>query len=294
MKRGITVTSYLITGDPEGVIFSYVSNWSGQAIKIPRNLFPDVKLRPEINRPGVYFLFGTSPENPDDKLVYVGEANNISERLVAHMRDTEKSFCESIICFTSKDDNLTVSHTKYLEQKIIGQISQSHEFTLFNRKDGNAISLSPMVKDEMETYFDNMKIILPTVGYNVLHEKSSTIKKIDRVDNEFYLNVADIKAVARLTSNGIEVKSGSGISIKETPALSGSYKNLRKTLLDKGIIIEKEGKLFFAEDYEFTSPSSAGATILGYSVNGRTFWKTKQGKTLKEVEDEILQSEDHI
>lgn len=34
--RGITITNYLSTGDPEGIIFSYLSNWSGQAIKIEK------------------------------------------------------------------------------------------------------------------------------------------------------------------------------------------------------------------------------------------------------------------
>tara|TARA_R110002049_G_scaffold199941_1_gene370422 strand:+ start:892 stop:1020 length:129 start_codon:yes stop_codon:yes gene_type:complete len=34
-RRGITITNYLATGDPEGVIFAYMPNWIGQAIKIP-------------------------------------------------------------------------------------------------------------------------------------------------------------------------------------------------------------------------------------------------------------------
>lgn len=86
MIRGITITNYLTTGDPEGVIFAYMSNWTGQAIKIPRNLFPSVKDYNELKRPGIYFLLGQDQNNPDDKLVYVGEANNLSERIIQHLR----------------------------------------------------------------------------------------------------------------------------------------------------------------------------------------------------------------
>ena len=83
-KRGITITNYLTTGNPEGIIFSYMSNWTGQAIKIPRNLFVEAKELSELKKPGVYFLFGQSDENPDDKIVYVGEANSLAERIGQH------------------------------------------------------------------------------------------------------------------------------------------------------------------------------------------------------------------
>ena len=286
-KRGITVTNYLVDGDPEGIILAYVSNWSGQAIKIPRNLFADAKLFPEINKPGIYFLFGVNTENPDDKMVYAGEANNISERLVIHMRDNDKAFFETIICLTSKDENLTVSHTKYLEQKVIVQLNKSSEYRCVNGKAGNSISLSPMVKDEMETYYDNIKIVLPTIGYNVLTDV--LIEKKRGIDDDLlFLEIAGLKATAKLTSNGIEVLSGSTLNEKITPSLSGSYINKRKTLIEKGIIEQNNGQLKFIKNYEFSSPSAAGAVILGYSINGRAYWKNKTGKSLNELEAENL------
>ncbi|MBF9253304.1 GIY-YIG nuclease family protein [Pontibacter sp. 172403-2] len=287
--RGITVTNYLATGDPEGVIFAYMSNWTGQAIKIPRNLFADARDIIELQRPGIYFLLGQDLENPDDKLVYVGEANNLSERLIQHLRDSDKSFAETIICFSSKDENLTVSHTKYLEQKTISQISKSSEFRLVNKKEGSLINLPKMVQDEMDTYFDNMRVILPSLGYAVLHVDNK-LKSIELLNKPQVLNieVGGFKATAILTSNGIEVQKGSEMNIKETASLSGSYSNLRKTLHTKSVVEEKNGKFIFLENYEFSSPSTAAAIILGYSVNGRTAWKNKFGKTLKEIEDEKI------
>lgn len=289
IKRGITITNYLANGNPEGLIFAYMSNWTGQAIKIPRNIFADSKDIEELSKPGIYFLFGQDEKNPDDKLVYIGEANKLSERISQHLKDSDKSFAETIICFSSKDENLTVSHTKYLEQKTISQVSKSGEYRLTNKKDGNSINLPKMVQDEMDTFFDNMKILLPTLGYSVLHVDTKTTQTIKGLkDNILFLEVSNFKASAKLTSNGIEVQKGSEMNPKETPSLSGSYSNLRKTLIDKGIVIEKAKKLEFAENFEFPSSSTAAAIILGYSVNGRVTWKDSHGKTLKDIEDEKI------
>lgn len=286
MPRGITITNYLFNGNPEGIIFSYMSNWSGQAIKIPRNLFGEAKNMPELQRPGLYMLLGASIENPEDKMVYIGEANNLASRIGQHLSDSDKAFAETIVCFCSKDENLTVSHTKFLEQRAINFVSRSAEYRIINRKEGNNINLPRMVVDEMETFFDNMRIILPTLGFSLLHQDNKTLSGEKK--EMFHLAVSGLRATAILTSNGIEVLPGSDMKKDETPALSGTYSNLRKTLLEKGIVSDDDGKLSFKEKYEFSSPSTAAATILGYSVNGRVAWKNKAGKTLKELEEEEL------
>lgn len=290
LKRGITITNYLATGDPEGVIFAYMSNWTGQATKIPRNLFADSKNFEELQRPGVYFLVGQDLSNPEDKVVYVGEANNLSERLAQHLRDSEKSFVETLICFSSKDENLTVSHTKYLEQRIIKHITKSNDFRLINKKEGYSINLPKMVQDEMDTFFDNIQILLPTLGHNILHT-TTKVRQSNRDPLIFNLEVGKLKAESVLTSNGLEVLKGSEMNKQETPSLSGTYSNIRKTLLEKNIVTEVNGKYAFNENYEFSSPSTAAAIILGYSVNGRVAWKNSRGKTLKETEDENIDSD---
>ena len=271
MTRGITITNYLVSGNPEGVILAYMSNWTGQAIKIPRNLFPESKKYEEINRPGIYFLIGQNEDNPDDKIVYIGEANNISERLVYHIRDDNKSFFETIIAFSSKDENLTVSHTKYLELKLIDQLSKGTDYRTINKKEGNKVNLPRMVIDEMDTYLDNMIVLIPTLGFDLFGTKDSLGKsQNEEIDSELFLEVGNTKAESELTSNGLLVKKGSLFNEKETNSLSGSYSNLRKTLLEKSVIQKEKdsGKYIFLDNYEFSSPSQAAAIILGYSING--------------------------
>ncbi len=265
-----------------------MSNWSGQAVKIPRNIFAQAKDTPELKRPGIYLLLGQDIENPDDKLVYIGEANILTERIVQHLRGNDKSFVETIICFSSKDENLTVSHTKYLEQKIIAHIGASSEYRLINRKEGSFINLPRMVQDEMDTYFDYMKIVLPTLGYTVLHDLRLIRSDVKNFDELFYLEIGKIKATAKLTSNGFEIQPGSMLNTKITPSLSGSYHNLRNTLIEKGIVALKDNRLEFLLEYEFSSSSTAAAVIAGYSINGRVAWKNSSGKTLKQIEEEQM------
>lgn len=290
MNRGITITNYLVDGNPEGIIIAYVSNWTGQAIKIPRNSYFKAKEYKELDRPGIYFLIGSKEENPDEQLIYVGEANHLYDRLSTHIRTQEMLFFELIIAFSSKDDILTVSHTKYLEERIISEIVEKAGFSLVNKKAGNKISLPKMVKDEMDTYFDNLKVLLPSMGYDLFKSKAQEISLTSgSKSNKLFLETGEIKATAELTANGINVLKGSQFKENGTPALAQTYSKIRKDLIEKGFVKKSEGKNFeFITEYEFSSPSQAGSVILGYSVNGRTFWKDKSGKNLKEIEEEKI------
>ena len=62
----------------------------------------------------------------------------------------------------------------------------------------------------------------------------------------------------------------------------------RQKLLDEGVIAEKEGTLQFVQSYTFipkradsTALSQAASIIWLYPKNGKTSWKTEDGKPLK-------------
>src|SRR5205085_8784146 len=110
-----------------------------------------------------------------------------------------------------------------LEQKIIQHLSKSREYRMINKKEGTMINLPRMVQDEMDTFFDNMQIILPTLGYSLLHidNKIPVNAKKSQMDT-LYLEIGGYKALAKLTSNGLEVQKGSQMKLEETPSISGS------------------------------------------------------------------------
>lgn len=285
MSRGVTISLYLINGDPSGLICAYLSNWTGQAIKIPRNILDKAKNRSEVNRIGVYFLFGFNDESPDERIVYIGESDNIYDRLVQHTKDENKSFWSEAIAFTSKDDNLTKGHIKYLEYELIKQAKLNAKYTIHNKNDSAKTSLPEMAISDMDTFLDNIRIVLPTIGYDLL-EQPLNIK--EKGKKYFQLEMSGLKARGFLSNNGFVVTKGSLVSIEIKESLSTSYKNLKDNLIDKDIL-KKDGNYYtFQKDYEFSSSSTAAAVIVGYAINGRVSWKDDKGKTLKQHEDESL------
>ena len=106
-----TIKIFLVHGDPKRLRTAEISNWTGKAVAGPRSEFDSVIAREESKNSGVYFLTGTDPETGKSSL-YVGEAESIRDRVKGHL---DKDFWNHITFFTSKDENLTKAHIRYLE-----------------------------------------------------------------------------------------------------------------------------------------------------------------------------------
>ena len=60
----------------------------------------------------------------------------------------------------------------------------------------------------------------------------------------------------------------------------------RKQLIANGTLVKKGGLLLFDADVEFSSPSAAAVVVHGGNANGLTAWKTEDGKTLKQLDEQ--------
>lgn len=123
-----TIKIYLPHGDPKRLRTGEISNWSGKAVAGPRTELDTILARDEATSAGVYMLTGIDPltGNP---AVYIGEAESIKDRLKGHV---EKDFWSQLVFFTSKDENLTKSHIRYLEGRLIELAKQAHRASLTN------------------------------------------------------------------------------------------------------------------------------------------------------------------
>ena len=113
---GKSIRIFLKDGTVTGIRFGEVVNQTIQSIACPRNRVTELRTYEEAKRPGVYFLFGNDETTGDTK-AYIGEAENVFERLQNHLSTRE--FWNEVIFFVSKDENLTKSHVKYLESRTI-------------------------------------------------------------------------------------------------------------------------------------------------------------------------------
>jgi hypothetical protein len=299
MTLGKSIRIYLKEGSVTGIKFAELVNQTIQALSCPRTKLSDLNnhFQKEINTQGVYFLLGYEEDTLKSK-VYIGEAENVWERLKSH--DLKKDFWNEVIMFTSKDDNLTKSHIKYLESRIVEITKDAERYTLENGNKPTLSSLPLPDKDAMEEFLSNIKLLTGTLGHKFLENPisgntppvinipltASTENNIiiDSIgDLELFLNIKGIKANAIQTNEGLVVLQNSEVATNSTK--NYGYGTLREKLISDGIIQKKDnGKMTFSKNYLFTSVSGAAAVIVGYSINGRSTWKNKEGRSIKEIE----------
>ena len=278
--RGKTIRQFLMDGVAEGRWVSELSNWTGKAYKIPRTYVSACGDREDLSNTGVYFLFGND-DNTDSKQVYIGEAENIINRIKQHV--AEKDFWTECVVFISKDNNLNKAHIKYLENHLYMLAKENKRYEVLNLNIPSESSISEMDQAEMEEFIDNMGLILSVLGHKVLEPSAGTIK--ERSEPVFLLqDRSGVKASGKPTFDGFAVLKGSTIAQLVASSLSQSILNKRQQLIDKNIV---DHNFTFTQDWSFSSPSLAAAIVVGYSINGRTAWKSQNGVSLKETETEI-------
>jgi hypothetical protein len=294
MALGRTIRIYLDDGSVSGLRHAEIVNWTGQAISCPRQQVKKLSDWAESKRPGVYFLFGIS-EKTGDQAVYIGEAENVYERLQNHL--AKKDFWNEVIFFTSKDENLTKSHVKYLESRLVSAAKYSNRQEIINANKPQEPSLPKSEQASMEEYFHNLKILLGVLGHKTLEpladrSKAQEITEFKHSDFSqviLHLNIGNITASALLSDEGIVVLKGSQAALIVKSSLSNGYNKLRNKLIESKILKEQNGILVLSQDFLFTSPSQAAAILVGYAINGRNHWSDKNGLTLKEFEMTITE-----
>ncbi len=122
---GKAIELFLVNGSADSLTTAELSNWNGKAIKIPRTEITECD-RDDIKGVGVYFLICQEDDGTDS--VYIGEAENVLDRLTQHLRDYQSG------------------KEKYYWNTVL--------------KEAQIAS--------MEEFIDNVKILINTLGYKVL------------------------------------------------------------------------------------------------------------------------------
>jgi hypothetical protein len=91
MPLGKALRLYLSDGSPTGPIVAEIINWTGQVIVVPRSQLHEMVKREELQRTGVYILVGPDAQSGADR-IYVGEADEVFDRLKSHDKDESKDF----------------------------------------------------------------------------------------------------------------------------------------------------------------------------------------------------------
>ena len=280
---GRSVRLFLVDGTATGLITAEIMNWTGHVLAGSRNGLPAFLKRRELDRTGVYFLTGPDPEDPDTLQLYIGESDNVRKRLVQHIKDENKEFWERTCVLTSKDQNITKAHARYLESRLIAIANAVGTVTVANRTAPPPVALPEADASDMEFFVDQLRLILPVLGLDFMH-KAAARTTIDATEKPGQADVAPhfrlaskkqgLEAQAREIDGEFVVLAGSDAAEDWSSTSHHSYSRRHAQLIKSGKLVPgDEGRLRFAEDVVFRSPSAASAVILGRPDNGRVSWK---------------------
>lgn len=162
---GRTIKVYLADGVPDGLRTAEIMNWTGKMLVFPQSQLVDFLKRPEAKRTGVYILVGGDPNNSTKEQVYIGESDDVHDRLKQHASDQSKDFWSRTVVIISKDENLSKAHARYLESRLIALTKQAKRATSANGNNGSPVSLSESDIADMEFFLTQIQILLPALGF---------------------------------------------------------------------------------------------------------------------------------
>ena len=277
-----TIKLFLPRGDAKSLRTAEISNWTGKAVAAPRTELDELLAREELDKAGVYILTGNDPLTNAPR-AYIGEAEIIRDRIKQHKA---KEFWVSATVFVSKDENLTKAHVRYLESRLLAEAAQVNRFTIEQNQAGGS-KLPESDREDMEVFFARIRQLLPVLGSDILSPIAQPTTK-PQPGGVLLCRNKGAEARGQRTANGFVVFRGSTAVLVERPSAE-NYPYVtaqRKQLLADGTLVEKDGFLVFTKDSEFTSPSAAAVVIHGGSTNGMLAWKTKDGTSLRQLDEQ--------
>lgn len=305
MNNSKNFNLYLMDGDVTGRIKCTLANWTGIAYKIPRSYLNNCEDRQDLRQSGVYFLFGKNDNGEDE--VYIGQAGGegVLFRVAEDLKD-EAYFSDvrDVVILITQNNSFGLAEVNYLESRFIDTAMDVGRFNVrygINLDPGN---VTEEKESELDDFIEYSKMVLGVLGYKlfiplvkesveeIVEENEEEIvdeeKSEENKDLTLYLSRKikrsgrTIEAKCIKTDKGFKVLKGSMIEEIDSKSIPKTIKVIRRKCRIRNKIVD--GKL--VGDHLFTSPSSAAEFVLGMNTkNGRTDWKTKDGLTLKELEE---------
>lgn len=280
------------------------------AVRVPREAVHQAEAHhPDLAGVGVYFLLRQVDGEPRPR-VYVGEAENVAARLKQH--DSGKEFWTHAVAVLDKDD-FHKGQAKYLEVKAEAAARKAGRYRVENASAPAKAHLPEAQRAAAEEAFATLSVLLDLLGAPVFTAYTPASAPLPAPDapprpaGALPGIVAEPPAQASMPTSGLPalpvtvrctrrgadarglfdgktltVLKGSGLA--EGVTASGAAKGIgrsRAGLKKHGRLAEEGGRLVFAEDYAFKTPSAAADVVMGTSAKGWHEWLLDDGQSLK-------------
>lgn len=286
---GRHIELFLVDGSPGGLTTAEIIGWTGHVIRGERAQLADFLRREEANRNGAYILLGDNQSAPSGTSAYIGRTEGIGGRLRNH--HATKPFWDRFVVVTTKDSTFTEGHWGYLEARLVELAKTADRATLTNDNSPQGRKLSEAQSSDMEAFIEQLRIILPVLGINLIRAKPGRrAESVATIDSPvFALRDAKrrVDARAQLIDGEFTLLAESAVvshwsSIGKAPSTQRAYANYRaqhELLVAEGSIALEGDRARVTRDIRFGSPSTAAAVSLGRSSNGRQEWVAADGTT---------------
>ncbi|MGQ0566214.1 MAG: GIY-YIG nuclease family protein [Gemmobacter sp.] len=273
---GRSLELFFIDGDPTGMLTAEIFNWTGHVLYAPRTRIREAIIRPEAAYTGVYILLGEVESKPR---IYIGEAEDIAHRIRSH--DVQKDWWDRAVLIVSSANTLNKAHVKYLESRLVEEAMDVGNAELDNRNTPTRSGLSEAATANMEAFLENVLLVLPALRVDVFLKRTRRSQQVVAAavpgDPVFELvsKKHHLTATARLSDGEFVVLQGSDARASWEGTETANYRLLHAQLVESGVIRVDGDKATFAENYAFSSPSAAAATVLGRTSNGTIEWQVR-------------------
>lgn len=259
-------------GSNELVIGS-VDNWDGKSITISRDDVSECK-RDDFNYPGVYFLTCFDENTGEDK-VYIGEADNMKNRLKNHIQQykqgNEKYYWSKAICFVGS--SLDKGVIRYIEKVLVQEAKINGAYEVLTKNTFES-PIDEIQQIKADNFISKIRVLLNALGYIKILEST---QKVTKNTNLLYCKGNKGEGTGFFSANGFTVLKGSIVSDHVVDSLqkyNKPYYELRMKLESDGTIVDRK----FTRDYEFKAPSAASTVIIGNNTSGSEKWKSQKKK----------------
>ena len=293
--RPRSIKIFLLDGDPAGIRDAQISMSTIHAIAFRKLQLSRVRDKyPDLSRAGIYLLLGFDELQPERLVAYIGQAESVAVRLGIHAGKADRNFWTDTIALVSKDENLTGSHARYVEARLIADAGLNPRWTLQNtQKPSEDGKLPPAEREEMEEFIDQTKTLVGALScdlFKVVTGPSTPVSGAAPMSGTaeaplFHYKGRGFEAKLLITRDReLVLQKDSRCRQKTTNTVPEGVTSLRSTLLEKSVLIEKDDVLILTTDYIFRSVTAAAAMVVGASINGRTAWKLANGTTFADWE----------
>jgi hypothetical protein len=156
-----------------------------------------------------------------------------------------------------------------------------------NSNDPQLPTLGVADRAAMEAFLEEMLLIYPLLGLTAFEVPRTR----ERSDTMLYLKRKGIVARGYDKDEGFVVLAGSkSVGDKEiTSSASDSLVNLRKSLVERGVLVADVDHFKFTQNYTFNSPSQAASVVIGGMSNGLLEWHDDKSRTLKAIQQVAIE-----